>query len=273
MKRFLVFLLLIVCCAPLACAQNAVITAPAGQALWSVDMSVPVGTTATISITQSNGVVTTGSISYQSGTFVTNDATLELDGDSKSVTYNIIPFTASPLYVDVWNADNSTKGVRILKMGYGLINGVYNDYATAEIEKYPITTFELSADSEVDIDYEFVSSTEASERLTAGDEQTWIDLLQDYLPMFWGIFQALIYWLKFLFVDNLILTVVLYLTGTMAVAANTSRNIFVFYKTWFRQQVAMFNFVANAFSITISIITQILSVVGGLVSSLVSRIL
>ena len=272
MKKLLILLMVFLCCAPLVCAQEVLIVAPEGKAVWSIDTKIPVGTEATFTITQSNGVTTTGSISYQSASFVSNEATIELGGDSKTITYSVIPFSPSPLYVDIWNADNSTKSVRLLKAGYGLINGVYNDFATAEIQKYPITQFSIISDSEIEIDYELISASDAGAKLTAGDEQTWIDAIREYLPMLWGVFTGLIYWLKFLFVDHLVLTVVLYLTGTMAVAANTSRDIFKFYKTWFRQQAALFNFISSGFSVTISIITQVLSVIGGLITSLLSKL-
>lgn len=273
MKKILILLIVLLCCTPLACAQDVLIGAPEGKAIWSIDTKIPLGTTATFTITQSNNATTSGSISYQSTSFTTNEATLILDGNSKTITYNVVPFTAAPLFVDIWNADNSTKGTRLLKMGYGQIDGYYNDFSTAEIEKYGITQFSLSANSQIEIDYELVTATEANARLTAGDEQTWIDAIQEYLPMLWGIFTGLMYWLKFLFVDNLVVTIVLYLTGTMAYAANTSRNIFLFYKTWFRQQTAMFNFIAHGFATTVSIITQVLSVVGGLVTSLISKLI
>ena len=84
-----------------------------------------------------------------------------------------------------------------------------------------------------------------------------------------SIFFSAAWWLKFLFVDNLMLTVSLYFSGTMAYAMLSTRNIFVFYKVWFRQQKAFFEFMVNMASGVVSIVAQI----GGLAISGASSIL
>jgi len=87
-----------------------------------------------------------------------------------------------------------------------------------------------------------------------------------------AIFFGAAWWLKFLFVDHISLTVSLYLTGSMAYAMNTCRNIFIFYRVWFRQQRAMFEFIVGMASATISIAQNIggLAIAGA--SSIIGKI-
>ena len=87
------------------------------------------------------------------------------------------------------------------------------------------------------------------------------------------VFESLIYWLNLLFVENLILTASLYMAGSMAYAANTSRDIFTFYKTWFRQQKALFEFMAQGFATAFQIVTQTVQVITSVVGALASKIL
>ena len=268
MRRFAVILLLLLCCAPLACAQTQSFTAPSDKAIWAVDINAPSGSTGTFDIVLSDGSTTSGSWSYTGYPFSTVETEIGSGSDSFTFTQPIIPLNVK---MQIWNGDNVTLA-RQLKLGAGMYPPFWSTVVQTTIAAHPVTSYTITSSHDVTISHELISYQEAYNNLHVWDEQSWIDALYEYLPLFWGVFQSLIYWLKFLFVDNLILVVVLYLTGSMAYAANTSRNIFIFYKTWFRQQTALFSFIANGFSITISIITQILQVVGQLISSILSRI-
>ena len=149
----------------------------------------------------------------------------------------------------------------------------WSTVAETTIPAHPVTKYTISSSSTITVDYEVITFQEAYTNLHADDNsQGLITLLEAYSSMIVGIFLSMIYWLKFLFVDNLVVTVLLYFFGSMAYAANTSKDIFRFYKTWFGQQAALFNFIVNAFATTFQIVTQVAIIIGNAISSTASLI-
>jgi len=66
-----------------------------------------------------------------------------------------------------------------------------------------------------------------------------------------GLFQ----WLKFFFIDNLLMTISLYLAITMAYAACTSKNIFLFFRKFFNDQRKLFEFILGLWKTLIEILS------------------
>lgn len=253
MRRFLFILIMASLLAMPACAVKYNYTAPDDQAIWAVDMSFPPETTGTIILKQSNGDLTAGTISYTG--FPTTYANIALQGDTSSGSY-FVTGSMIDLKVSVWNGENSTYS-RKLQMGYGQVSRIWNDVVSADIEQYPITEIFLDTSQEIEIDVEYIAYTEAMKNLTRDDSTDWLSAILEYGTAVKDIFFALMFWAKFLFVENLVMVVSLYLTGTMAYAMHTSKNIFVFYKTWFKQQGQLWHFIATLFSTIIGIVGQI----------------
>lgn len=251
------------------CGQVTTYTAPTDKAIWTVDISAPLGSTGTATFTQVNGVTTTATWSYTG--YPLSTMQISIGGDSDSYNY-IQPVVSIPMKMRVWNGDNVTYA-RQLKMGAGMYGGLWQKVVETTIEGSPISSYTVSSGSTVEVSHETITFQDAYEKLNPDTGIDWVKAIQEYLPVVWTIFESLFFWLKFLFIDNLVLTVSLYVLGSAAYAINTSRNIFVFYKTWFRQQAAFFRFIADGFSVVISIVTQVIGVVGGVVSSLISKIL
>jgi len=83
----------------------------------------------------------------------------------------------------------------------------------------------------------------------------------DFGMMIVGVVFSLLYWLKFIFIDNLVLTVCLYFAGTMAYCSLTARNVFEFYRKFFGLQRSIFEFVANAFYLLIQMVVAVKSLI------------
>lgn len=251
----LAFLLLFGMIASPVCAQLENFTAPDGKAIWAVSMRSPPESTGTIIVVLSNGDQHTGTFSY-TGDLLTKQANIALDGDTSSTTYTLTG-SVMPLYLLLWNADNQTSGVRKLKLGYGQVEGVWNDYAEADIEKLTIQKVFFNSDQIVDVDYELIDSSEALAILTSEREQSIIDFALEILPALLGFVISLLVWIKFLFVDNLLLVVALWIAVTMAYSAISSRgNIFVFYKKFFRYQRTLLDFIVQLWNYLIQIISS-----------------
>lgn len=234
-------------------------TAPDDKAIWGIDFDAPYGSTGDIVLTLEDGSTIDGSWSYTGIMPIVAD--MELEGEISTYSYFVaIPV---PLRVGIWNGDNSSYS-REIKMGYGQ-TGIWNDVITASILNSPTVSYSITSSQPITVTPELKDRETARKQLSAGDpfEGSMLDLLFEQIDTIMSIFFGAIYWLKFLFVDHILLTTSLYFAGSMAYAINTSRNIFTFYKTFFRQQRAMFEFIVNMSSGVISLVAQI----GGLAIS------
>jgi len=267
--RKLILLLAVLCMLILpATAYTTSYTAPDDRAVWGIDFDAPYGSTGDITLTLEDGSVVEGTWSYTGFTPITAD--LELEGKTSTYSYFVpIPF---PLKIGVWNGDNNTYG-REIKMGYGQTKA-WNKVLTTSIQNSPTVGYTITSSQPVTVTRQLMDREEAQARLSSGDpfDGSLIDLLWQQSETLMSIFFGAAWWLKFLFVDHIILTVSLYFTGSMAYAMLSSRNIFIFYRVWFRQQRAMFEFIVNMASATVSIVAQIggLAVAGA--SSIIGKI-
>jgi hypothetical protein len=255
-------LLLVVLCVLIlpVTAYTTSYTAPDDKAIWGIDFDAPYGSTGDITLTLEDGSVVEGSWSYTG--FAPLTASVDLEGETATHEYWIaIPV---PLKIAVWNGDNSSYS-REIKLGYGQATGIWNDVVTTSILNSPTVGYTIVSSQPVTVVNELKDRETARKQLSAGDpyEGSILDMLFEQMDTIMAIFFGSAYWIKFLFVDHLILTVSLYFAGSMAYAINTSRNIFAFYKTFFRQQKAMFEFIVNIASLTVSLVAQI----GGLAIS------
>jgi hypothetical protein len=269
MMKKLILLLAVLCMLILpAMAYTTSYTAPADQAIWGIDFDAPYGSTGDITLTLEDGSAIEGSWSYTGALPITAD--IELEAETSTYNYFVpIPF---PLKIGIWNGDNSTYG-REIKLGYGQTKA-WNKVLTTSIPNSPTTGYTIISSQPVTVTRELIDREEAQARLSSGDpfDGSLLDLLWEQSETLMSIFFGAAWWLKFLFVDHISLTVALYLTGSMAYAMNTCRNIFIFYRAWFRQQRALFEFIGNMASATISIVAQVggLAIAGA--SSIIGKI-
>jgi hypothetical protein len=233
-------------------------TAPAGQAVYVIQIYSEGGTTGSIELYQDNGDTITGSWSYSDWQWwqlpPKSDASITV-GASTATTSFITGGDLITSFMAVYTNASVVKG------SIGQTKFIANEEVFTTVDGYPVVKFKVTADKDVITTVRYIDYEDAAHDVNPETDTDLMEFLRGYWKMFSGIFIALVFWLKFLFVDNLTLVVVLYITGTMAYAINTSRNIFEFYKTWFRQQTAIFHFIADMFSKVISIITQILNII------------
>lgn len=256
-KHISILLLLALVCIPAASAHGYDYTAPTGKCVWKINFNIPDDSSGTITMSQANGQTVTATWS-RSGAPMGHLAS-GIGSDSES--FDLYPLI--PAYGSIWNGENTTKA-RQLKMGTGLVAGGWSRVIQTTIDPAVITSYSISSTKPISATQDLMDTTAAVKALSATDpaaDNDLIALLRATIPMAVNVFMSLLWWLKFLFIDNLILVVCLYLTGTMAYAILTVRNIFGFYKTWFKQQKALFEFISNGFNTTLQIITQIAAIV------------
>lgn len=255
MKHLFIVLLMALVCMPAASAYGYDYTAPSGYCIWAINFDIPDESTGTIVMTQANGQTVTAT--WERGGLPMSHVSSTIGSDSGS--FDLFPVV--PLYGSIWNGENTTYA-RQLKMGTGLVRGGWSRVIQTTIDPAVITNYRISSTKPITVTQDLMVTTSAVKALSATDEGTdLVALLKALIPMAVMVFMGLLWWLKFLFIDNLILVVALYLTGSMAYSILTSRSIFKFYERWFKQQKALFEFIANGFDTTLRIITQIAAIV------------
>lgn len=246
-----------------ASAYTTSYTAPADQAVWGIDFDAPYGSTGDITLNLEDGSTVSGSWSYTGVLPIVADMALE---DQTSTYYYMTPLPA-PLKIGVWNGDNQTD-IRVIKLGYGQTKA-WNNVLWFPINRSPTIGYTIVSSQPITVVNELRDRDEIRGQLTPFTGDSILDILWEQANTLFSIFLGAAYWLKFLFVDHIILTVSLYFSGSMAYAILTSKNIFIFYKTFFRQQKAMFEFIVYMAEAAISIAAQL----GGLAIAGVTSLL
>lgn len=240
---------------PAASAYGYDYAAPPGYCVWAINFNIPDDSSGTITMTQANGQTVTA----------TWDRTgLPMSSISSSIgseTEYFAMYPVIPAYGRIWNGENTTYA-RQLKMGTGLVQGGWSRVIQTTIDPAVITNYYISSTKPITASQDLIETPAAVKALGEISSDTdLVALLRAIIPMAVMVFMSLLWWLKFLFIDNLILVVALYLTGSMAYSILTSKSIFKFYERWFKQQKALFEFITNGFDTTLRIITQIAAIV------------
>ena len=231
-------------------------TAPSGKCVWKINFNIPDDSTGTITMTQANGQTVTAT--WERSGLPLSHLSSNIGSDSES--FDLYPLI--PAYGSIWNGEN-TSYARQLKMGTGLVSGGWSRVIQTTIDPAVITSYHITSTKSITASQDLMDTTSAVKALSKTDpaDTGLVALLAASIPMLIGVFMALVWWLKFLFVDNLILVFCLYFTGSMAYTILTSRTIFKFYERWFKQQKALFEFIMNGFSTTFQIVTQVAAIV------------
>ena len=255
MKSFifvLMSLVLVAAIAPTASAYGYDYTAPSGYCVWAINFDIPDESTGTIWLTQANGEVITAT--WDRSGLPLNTITSAV-GSSDTGSFQIAPVV--PAYGSIWNGENTTYA-RQLKFGSGMLPGVWYQVVQTTINPAVITSYHITSTKPISASQDLMEIESAVKALAVTDQSDTglVGLLKAAIPMVVTIFLSLAWWLKFLFIDNIILTVCLYVTGSMAYTILTSRSIFKFYERWFKQQKALFEFISNGFNTTLQIVTR-----------------
>jgi len=238
--------ILLICCAP-ASAQTISYDCPPGKAIYTMQMSGDVPTTATFELKRQDGTVTSGSWSYQPheiyGVYTAGKVVISLDGDSDEEVY----FTPAKIYINLYPSRNLTDIAETrLIMGAGQ-TGAINDIS---VQKYGITSpiigFTINADSEISYSITEDSVTTVSQNLKSAGLDEIMDIIYSTVWLVIGFITSLIYWLKFFFVDNLLMIVALFLAVPMAFAAKNARgNPEKFLRQYFKTLKGFFEFMLS----------------------------
>lgn len=195
-------------------------------------------------------------------------ATVSLDGTSKEYTYidtqpfydfNLAGYAVERDTLDFTNT-TAPAGFLVYSLNYGALD---NDLAVFyEVDNPAINTIyqiDASCTKPFDMFVTMGSPADVAGGVSKGpiDELwAWLNYALGIASFVFGFVTGLFGWIKFFFIDNLLMTVSLYLAITMAYAAATSRNIFMFYRKFFNDQRKLFEFIFGLWRVLIEIISS-----------------
>jgi hypothetical protein len=227
-------------------AQTETITAPDGQAIKYLTIASNEGTEGTITFLFNDGSTLDGSWSYEPGT-LSRTGSITLNGETAGTTYITLgKFYTRFLQVNAMlNASDMT-----IRGAYGQIDGAWYNYVETSSPQSPIISVTFSSTSDVTYKVEYWDIGNASANANGGD---FVSYILSLVWMFIGFITELASWLKFFFIDNLLLIVALYIALTGAMAFGTTKNIFQALKKFFNYQKKLIEFILSLWQYLISL--------------------
>jgi hypothetical protein len=224
-----------------------------------VDFVLYYGGNKTVSGSAENSITSVGICGFLPCPMTT--AIVTLGGASKSYSYGDI----QPLFdfdIAGYGVDNDNG-----QTGFIVYDGNFGKYDNDLAVFYPVSNIGLNLISRIDINGSQTFSLWVDHGPTSDIAglvgtglvetiNTWVDFALSLGGMVLGFVIGVWHWLYFFFVENLLMTVSLYLSITMAYSACTSRNIFRFFGKFFNDQRKLFEFIIGLWRGLIEIISS-----------------
>jgi hypothetical protein len=218
-----------------------------------VDFTLNYGTSSTVSgqmiyrpagvIGQSYSEVSIGGNTY-SETFI----------DAQAAGYALTRHIQFVSYARNKTSDNTYEtGFAVYAQGYGLFSDEIAFYPVASLSSNLIYGMTVSATQGTGITVvtnkadklaQFVSSTVGEK----GGITALLDKANEFaqfLSAVVGIITTILWWLKFIFIENIVITFLFYFLGTMAWDVNTAKSEFSFFAKFFRHQKMFLEFLIS----------------------------
>jgi len=246
-----------------------------GDAIQRLTIDIPTNTVLNFTLWYGNGTTVSGWMAYRNSTDCVDwypytnfcqYSGVSIGGDDKGYSYrgyqeagrvNIVGYARN------WTSDT----------GYTTGFMVYDAlrFSTKDMSYYPVSSisdnviykFQLTSSKPVAVAYytntrENVGKASTLTPIEAGNE--WISLAHKYSGSVLAFIAGLFWVLKFLFIDNLLLIIALYLMIPLAVALCTSRNIFQAIGRYFQYQKKFIDFIISLWSALWSILNYLVQI-------------
>lgn len=230
------------------------------QAITVIHFKVKAGSYVNFTIYYGTGSSVSGSAETSNVGWIppTTTSTIYFNGDSSTYSYWDINPEFEYNLAGYGRDDTNQSGFLVYNAGYGSFdndNAVFmpvGDLANNLIYRVEFTS---SVPTDIDItyaDYNAVAQSASKNAIESALE--WVNLAISIGMMLYGVVYGTVLWLKFFFVDNLLMTVSLYLAITMAFAAGRAKTIDGFFRKFFSDQKKLFEFILGLWNVLVSII-------------------
>lgn len=233
-----------------------------------VSFTIPSDSQVDFTLYYGNGSTVTGSSENHHINLLQTSSTVTLGGVSKEYTYidtqpfydfNFAGYAEERDILDPLNQTART-GFLVYSINYGALD---NDLAVFfEVPNPAINTI-YRVDASSTKQFDMWVRVGAAADVSGGVSKDILEIAWEWInsaialsSFVLDLVLALFAWLKFFFVDNLLMTVALYLSITMAYSACTAKNIFTFFGKFFNDQRKLFEFILGLWKSLIEILAS-----------------
>jgi hypothetical protein len=259
--------------------QSFSFTADPDEAISVVEYDIPIGSRTDFILTYGTGSTVSGWMSYYAGSFIGNStSTVSLDSmtrsenffDAQVLGYALIRHVQFSAYGINTSTSPPETGFTLYAQGYGLWSNEIVFFPVENIENNLITSITITSDRPITISIEKSKRTILQTTLRQGAAEyisgvgsgivdsvrDWLSLAASIGPVILEVVIQLFYWVKFLFWDNLLMTIAIYIGITGAVSFNQSKDIFQAIKKFINYQKSLFLFVLSLWQVLIDLIDR-----------------
>jgi hypothetical protein len=235
---------------------------PDGDAIHKISVDIPTGTTVDFTLTYGNGDTVSGWMKYVNNGFYQQTSEVSIGGDTSTFDYvgmqqigriDVVGYARN--YTD---DTNYTSGFIVYDTVFGLTQfNAMAFYEVPDLSSNVIYKFELTSDQPVSVTYYSDTLATVSEYANKSPLEIineWVAFAVSMASFVYGVVVALFTWIKFFFVDNLLMTVSLYLALTMAYSFGRAKNMQQGLTKFFRFQRAFFEFILSLWNYLVQIL-------------------
>lgn len=240
------------------------------KAITLIHFKAPVGHTVSYTIYYGSGSTASGTAATEVNLSLlplqTTTSTISFNGETKSYSY-VDTNPDFDYYLSGYAKDPETNatGIIVYNAGYASFD---NDLAifkpVPNLAVNLIYKVDISSDTNFDADISYGTASEVAASVSKSIldiAYEWINYAISLSGTLLGFLLGLFAWIKFLFVDNLLLVVALWISVSMAYSAISSRgNIFKFYRSFFKLQRSLLEFIMQLWNYFIQIISSFRSI-------------
>jgi hypothetical protein len=234
-----------------------------GKAFHKISVDLGTGTTVNFTLTYGNGDTVSGWMKYTNDGFYQQHSETAIGGDVSVFDYvgvQEIGRIDVVGYARNYTVDDTdyTTGFIVYDTVFGLTQfNAMAYYPVSGVSDNVIYKFQITSDQPVAVTYYTDTRAMVGEwanKTQEGIISDWIALAGQYATAIYGFIVGIFWILKFFFIDNLLLIIALWISVTMAYAAISSRDIFGFYRKFFKLQKSLLDFVVALWTTLVTII-------------------
>ena len=233
---------------------------PQGDAIQRITIDIPTGTTLNFTLWYGNASTVDGWMAYTNDGFFTQYSEVAIGGDVQGYSYwgiqeagrvDIIGYARN-----YTTATEYTSGIMVYD-ALRISTDYLAYYPVSGFSSIAIYKFEFTSTTPVVVNYytNTRANVEKAARTTLLEAiNEWVELAKLIAAFVMGTAVALFSWIKFFFWDNLLMTISLYISISMAYSANTSKDIFKFIGKFFNDQRKLFEFMLSLWTTLVNLI-------------------
>lgn len=237
---------------------------PEGNAIQRIGIDAPTGTLVSFTLTYGSGSTASGTLHYYNDGFYRQTSDITLGGESSSYTYVGLQ-EIGRFYVSGYGRNESEpgvweKGFLVFGSTAGL-STISNDFVFLPVSGDPVIyKIDVSSNNPVDVAIYYAPRDDvaaATEKSFLDVANEWVQFATGIATTIYGVLTSAFRWIKFFFIDNLGMTISLYIAGSLAIAARRSRgNPITVLRQFFRDQKNLFEFIMSLWERLVNIIAK-----------------